>query len=226
MPDNIKVQKVKSVGVTCKSVGVTCKCDDETFVRVWETYASKGRRLIADALGMAVASINARYKKLTSCGVRLSEPAKIQRIVDVKKLNQLAEQTRQLAEQPAATPIIKNLTPHAITLYQHGPARWGYQTVIQPSGAVADVETVPGRLLDTTLPVEEVWSPIAFGEVVGLPPPEKGVVLLVSHKVASAAKRADVYSPPLAFASYRYNDGTVRNKKGEIVGVTRLVRSL
>ena len=135
-------------------------------------------------------------------------------------------QTRQLAEQPAATPIIKNLTPHAITLYQHGPARWGYQTVIQPSGAVADVETVPGRLLDTTLPVEEVWSPIAFGEVVGLPPPEKGVVLLVSHKVASAAKRADVYSPPLAFASHRYNDGTVRNKKGEIVGVTRLVRSL
>ena len=97
MSGKIKVQKVKHVGVTRK-------CDDETFVRVWETYASKGRRLIADALGMTVVSINARYKKLTSCGVRLSEPAKIRRIVDVKKLNQLAEQTRQSVEQPAATP--------------------------------------------------------------------------------------------------------------------------
>lgn len=96
MSGNITVQKIKHVGATQK-------CDDETFVRVWETYASKGRRAIAAALGMAVVSINNRYKKLTSCGVLLSEPAKIRRVVDVKKLNQLAKQTRQLVEQPAAT---------------------------------------------------------------------------------------------------------------------------
>lgn len=99
MSSNIKAQKVKHVGITRK-------CDDETFVRVWETYAPKGRRVIADALGMAVVSVNARYKKLTSCGVRLSEPAKIRRLIDVKKLNQLAEQTRQLAQQSATTPHV------------------------------------------------------------------------------------------------------------------------
>jgi hypothetical protein len=77
------------------------KCDDETFVRVWETYAHKGRRAIANALGMAVVSVNARYKKLTACGVRLSEPVRIRHLVDVKKLNQLAEQTRQFVHVQA-----------------------------------------------------------------------------------------------------------------------------
>ena len=77
------------------------KCDDETFVRVWETYAHKGKRAIANALGMAVVSVNARYKKLTACGVRLSEPVRIRQLVDVKKLNQLAEQTRQFVHVQA-----------------------------------------------------------------------------------------------------------------------------
>ena len=77
------------------------KCDDETFVRVWETYAHKGKRAIANALGMAVVSVNARYKKLTACGVCLSEPVRIRHLVDVKKLNQLAEQTRQFVHVQA-----------------------------------------------------------------------------------------------------------------------------
>jgi len=114
---------------------------------------------------------------------------------------------------------IKNLTPHAITLVQGDT-----QVTIPPSGTVARVSTFPGSLLESSLPVE-VWSPITFGEVVDLPPPEEGVILLVSHLVASAAKRADVYSPALAFAHSRPNDGTVRGEKGEVVGVTRLVRS-
>lgn len=85
------------------------KCDDETFVRVWETYAHKGRQAIATALGMAVVSANTRYKKLTARGVKLSEPSRVRPSVDVDKLNQLAEQTRQFvqvqAQSKAAAPL-------------------------------------------------------------------------------------------------------------------------
>ena len=115
---------------------------------------------------------------------------------------------------------IKNLTPHAITLVQGET-----QTVVQPSGTVARVSTIASSLLKSYLPVE-VWSPITYGEIEDLPPPEEGVVLLVSLIVACAAKREDVYSLPLAFAHFRPNDGTVRNEQDAIVGVTRLVRSV
>lgn len=109
---------------------------------------------------------------------------------------------------------IKNLTPHAIVLFQ-GEA----QVTIQPSGQVARVSTVAGSKLESCLPVE-LWSSSTLGAVVDLPSPEEGVILLVSSLVAGAAKREDVYSPGTG-----PNDGAVRNEKGHVVGVTRLVRS-
>ena len=109
---------------------------------------------------------------------------------------------------------IKNLTPHAIMLVQ-GVS----QVTIPPSGTVARVSTVAGSKLESSLSVE-LWSASTLAEVVDLPPPEEGVILLVSSLVAGAAKRADVYSPGTG-----PNDGAVRNEKGHVVGVTRLVRS-
>jgi hypothetical protein len=109
---------------------------------------------------------------------------------------------------------IKNLTPHAITLVQGDT-----QVTIQPSGTVARVSTLTGSKLESDLLVE-LWSSSTLGEVVDLPSPEEGVILLVSSLVAGAAKREDVYSPGTG-----PNDGAVRNEKGHVVGVTRLVRS-
>ena len=113
---------------------------------------------------------------------------------------------------------IKNLTPHAITLIQERK-----QIVVPPSGTVASVSMVASRLLESFLPVE-VWSTPTFGEVVGLPPPEEGVILLVSNIVASAAKREDVYGLPLTFANFRPDDGTVRNEQCRVIGFTRLMK--
>lgn len=111
---------------------------------------------------------------------------------------------------------IKNLTPHAITLVGAD----GSQTSVPPSGVVARVSTVAGSKLESSLPVE-LWSSSSLGAVVDLPDPEEGVLLLVSSLVAGAAKRADVFSPGTG-----PNDGAVRNDKGHVVGVTRLVRSV
>lgn len=110
-----------------------------------------------------------------------------------------------------------NLTPHALTLR----AASGADTVLPPSGTVARVSSTPGAL-ET---VAGVPVPVAglqtFGGVEGLPAPAPGTMFIVSGMVLAALRgsRPDVVGPGTG-----PNDGAVRNEKGHVVAVTRLVR--
>jgi hypothetical protein len=103
-----------------------------------------------------------------------------------------------------------NLTPHSITTI-HG----GIETTL-PSQGVARVATKPGQPLGGLF-----YSSTSFGEVEGLPAPEEGKVFIVSALVAGRCiGRADVFSPGTG-----PNDGAVRDDKGQIKAVTRLIQA-
>jgi len=115
------------------------------------------------------------------------------------------------------TTILINLTPHAITLR----AADGADTVIPPSGTVARVSSTPGALEAVAgIPVP-VAGMQTFGGVEGLPEPTPGTLFIVSAMVLAALRgsRPDVVGPGTG-----PNDGAVRNEKGHIAAVTRLVR--
>ncbi len=109
-----------------------------------------------------------------------------------------------------------NLTPHPIVLRNASGEEW----TIQSSG-VARVTSTPGALTQVPgipIPVAEAT---VYGAVEGLPPQSDGIAYVVSGLVLSALKgtRPDVFGPGTG-----PNDGAIRNDKGHIVAVTRLVR--
>ena len=81
--------------------------------------------------------------------------------------------------------MFKNLTAHNIVIH-NGPT-------IPPSGSVARVASTPTAAGDHD---GVSLSRIVFGEVVGLPEAEPGVILIVSALVRTAVpSRKDVASP-------------------------------
>jgi len=115
---------------------------------------------------------------------------------------------------------LTNLTPHALTLRN---PETGVETVIPPSGTVARWATVDfERVLETVpgVPVPVASAPV-FGGAEGLPEPTPGTLFIVSSLVLQALKgsRPDVLGPGTG-----PNDNAVRNDKGHVVAVTRLVR--
>ena len=97
--------------------------------------------------------------------------------------------------------MIRNLTEHDITLIKES----GEKVLLKPSGLVVRCDTEK-----TPLPDEEgyrVFHEKAW-EVIGLPPQEEGVLLLVSRMVAAnATDRRDLRVP-----------GTFIREEGKIVG--------
>jgi hypothetical protein len=111
---------------------------------------------------------------------------------------------------------IVNLTPHAIVL--RGSAG---DTTVPPSGTIARVSSTPGVLTERTgIPVP-VAGPTTFGDVTGLPAPEDGTIYIVSGLVAGRVARSDVFAPGTGPA-----DNPVRDEKGNIVAVTRLIATV
>ena len=103
-----------------------------------------------------------------------------------------------------------NLTPHALGIQLPD----GSTVTIPPSGTVARVTT-------EEVVVDEVAGiPVVerrFGAVGGLP--EEGTLCLVSALVAGAVPgRKGVYAPDTGTSA-------VRNEKGHVVAVTRLVKA-
>ena len=97
-----------------------------------------------------------------------------------------------------------NLTPHAINLNDG--------RVFPPSGVVA-------RVSSTHSPFDgDGVATLAFGDVVGLPDKQDGVLLITSALVAQASKRDDVISPASG------HPDCVRNDKGHIMSVPGFVR--
>lgn len=121
-----------------------------------------------------------------------------------------------------------NLTPHAIVL----KCLDGAEIKIQPSGTVARVSTIesvvgtrdcwPHGVEELDEQGNSLGSRIEvvrreFGEVEGLP--AEGIECLVSAMVLSAVPgRRGVYAPDTGSTA-------IRNEKGQVVAVTRLVKA-
>lgn len=103
-----------------------------------------------------------------------------------------------------------NLTPHSVTLVE------GDTTTTLTSSGLARVASIPGQPIGGIL-----YSAPAFGEVEGLPDPQPGTLYIVSALVAGrCVGRADVFSPGTG-----PNDGAIRDEKGLIKAVTRLIQA-
>ena len=130
---------------------------------------------------------------------------------------------------------IVNCTPHSISILVDGETK-----TLEPSGIIPRVETTEikadeiyccdnnckkgkaGRcgqndpMLSCT---RKLFSCVKQekGEVIGLPDEEEGVFHLVSGMVFSASDRPDLLAPDTGKTA-------IRNEKGHIVSVTRLLR--
>lgn len=106
-----------------------------------------------------------------------------------------------------------NLTPHAITVRLAD----GTDRTFAPSGTVARVATTPGVDLPDAdgIPCRSAQT---WGEVEGLPAPADDTVLIVSALVLVRVSRQDVFAPDTG-------SDAIRNDKGQIVAVRRLLRS-
>lgn len=106
---------------------------------------------------------------------------------------------------------VVNLTPHTITIVINAS-----ETSITSSG-LARVEAMPG------CPLTEPWlftAPV-WGEVIGLPDPQADTIFIVSAIVAARCEgREDVFSPGTG-----PQDGAIRDAKGQIKAVTRLIQA-
>jgi hypothetical protein len=107
-----------------------------------------------------------------------------------------------------------NLTPHEIAIDGVG----GGRLRILPSGFVARVKTEPGEDLGFIGGVP-VHTPPIMGEVENLPAPIQGVIFIVSQIVATHVKREDVFYPDTG-------SDALRDEKGNIIAVRRLIRSV
>ncbi len=96
----------------------------------------------------------------------------------------------------------KNYTPHTINL--NGGRSF-------PSEGVARVSATFTEFNQDGICRQE------FGEVEGLPAPEKGIKLIVSAMVLSASDRDDLVAPATG------HPDTIRNEKGHIVSVPGFV---
>ena len=105
--------------------------------------------------------------------------------------------------------MIKNLTPHAINLIVDKE-----QIVLEPEGVVPRVATIEHKLDDGEYPFVAVE--IDYGEIVDLPEPEEGVILVVSKMCCDASPgRKDLWYPTRL----------LRDEKGRIVACGALARN-
>ncbi len=113
-----------------------------------------------------------------------------------------------------------NLTPHAIVLQSAD----GSRVTVPPSGTVARVQSTPGEMRTVEgLPVP-VASPTRYGMVEGVPGyPEPGCMYIVSGMVLAALLPWSGGWDHVVAPGTGPNDGAIRNDKGQIEAVTRLI---
>jgi hypothetical protein len=113
-----------------------------------------------------------------------------------------------------------NLTPHPITLQTAD----GTKTTIEVSGTVARIDSSPGTpAIVAGCPVP-VYSATVYGQPNGLPSPAvvaPDTLFVVSALFAGRVPgRKDVVYPGTG-----PNDGAIRDAKGQIAAVTRLIQA-
>jgi len=107
----------------------------------------------------------------------------------------------------------KNYTPHDIKVR----VRNGEGIITFPSKGIARLSTkeIPAEDFFIDEIFEKIPSVrIKYGEVEGLPAPEKDVVYIVSSMVFDNSDRTDIVSPDTGKTA-------IRNEKGQIQSVTR-----
>ena len=109
---------------------------------------------------------------------------------------------------------IVNLTRNDVVL--RGPD--GTDTTVPKSGIEAKTERTPGTLENRDGFPVPVATPTEYGAVVGLPEPEAGTVFIVSAIVGERVRRADVFC-----LGTGPDDNAIRNDKGHVIAVTRLI---
>lgn len=114
-----------------------------------------------------------------------------------------------------------NLTPHAVTLQGTDGTR---RTVA--SSGIARIDSTPGDFVitegDELFPDGiAIYGQTLYGAPVGLPEPKDGVTYIVSALFSGrVGDRIDVVYPGTG-----PKDGCIRDDKGQIVAVTRLIRA-
>ena len=105
-----------------------------------------------------------------------------------------------------------NLTPHAIVI-----ATANGDITIEPSGTVARVDSndvVIGKCSVTGVDIIER----AFGEVYGLPNDDDTICIVSAMVLSAVPNRKNTFAPDTGATA-------IRNEKGHIVKVTRLVKA-
>lgn len=102
-----------------------------------------------------------------------------------------------------------NLTPHTIVVNTAKSV-----VSIPPSGELARVKQVFNNVGDDADLVKTVTS--SFGDIEGLPEPQKGTIFLVSSIVASATDRTDI-AIPNTMDAVRDDEGRIQSVKSLIV---------
>jgi hypothetical protein len=113
---------------------------------------------------------------------------------------------------------VVNLTPHLVTVVWPDGSQKTFEP--DPSGP-ARVSSTPGRCLGASHTYSVLYAAPTWGEVEGLPDPSDDTIYIVSMLVAQrCAGRRDVFCPGTG-----PNDGCIRDEKGRIQAVTRLIRA-
>lgn len=113
-----------------------------------------------------------------------------------------------------------NLTPHVIVLQAANGDRFS----VPPSGTIARIGSTPGAFCITEGCVGfnggiALYEPTEWGDPQDLPDPTPGTTYIVSALFAGRVfGRRDVVYPGTG-----PNDGCVRNEKGHVDAVTRLI---
>lgn len=119
-----------------------------------------------------------------------------------------------------------NLTPHTIRIRSNFLTE--HQIEVEPSGTIARISTSQSefqRLINfgnDESPENwiQVYGAPTYGDPEGLPDPEEGTAYLVSALfIGRVGTRTDVYCPGTG-----PNDNCIRDDKGQIIAVTRLIK--
>lgn len=112
-----------------------------------------------------------------------------------------------------------NLTPHIVVIRCVD----GREITVLPTAPMARVSTEPGRpyrMDEIGVDSIQFMGATTLGAALDLPDPDGDSLFIVSAMVAALVHRDDVFSPGTG-----PNDGAIRNEKGQVEAVTRLICS-
>lgn len=112
-----------------------------------------------------------------------------------------------------------NLTPHPVSVHKDDNTI----EVIPPSLPASRVKVRPGVQVSTVDGVA-IHGPPDYGEIAHLPEPSEGTVFIVSQITALALASRGYHRPDVVFPGTGSHDMPLRDGRGALLAITRLVR--